>query len=85
MNIITVDQLEAKLWVWQTRLNLTDWDIRIAIVPMADMQERDTEGLVEFCVDKKQADIKLLDPQEHPKNSLREYDMECDSLSVKVR
>lgn len=76
MNIIPADQLQAKLSLWRRRLNLTDWDITVAIVPMSDLIDEDAERQVEFCLLKKQADIKLITPEEYPKDALRDYDME---------
>src|SRR5450432_1006239 len=50
-----------RLWVWQKRLNLQDWNISVAVVPASALKAK-TLGNVHWELDKKTAVIRVLDP-----------------------
>lgn len=53
-----------KLWAWQRRLNLSDWDITV-IVSRANELKPKTLGNVHWDLDKKSATIRVLDPADY--------------------
>ena len=53
-----------KLWVWQRRLNLSDWDISV-IVSRANELKPKTLGNVHWDLEKKSAVIRVLDPADY--------------------
>jgi hypothetical protein len=54
----------ARLWVWQKRLNLQEWDISVA-VSRADGLKPKTVGNIRWDRDKKTATIRILDPADY--------------------
>ena len=65
-----------KLWVWQNRLNLSDWKIDILMSHPADLKPK-TLGNIHWDADRKQATLRVLDASDY-KLPLREMldDME---------
>lgn len=53
-----------KLWSWQRRLNLKDWDISIVVVPSVGLK-KNTVGNIRWDKDKKTAVIRVLDPADY--------------------
>ena len=53
-----------KLWVWQRRLNLRDWDISVAVVRTAEMKPK-TVGHIRWDRGRKTAVIQVLDPADY--------------------
>jgi len=53
-----------RLWVWQKRLNLQDWNISVAVVPASALKAK-TLGNVHWELDKKTAVIRVLDPVDY--------------------
>jgi hypothetical protein len=53
-----------RLWVWQKRLNLQDWNISVSIVPASELKAK-TLGNVHWELDKKTASIRILDPADY--------------------
>lgn len=53
-----------KLWVWQKRLNLQEWNISVAVVRASDLRPK-TLGNVHWDLDKKTATIHVLDPVDY--------------------
>jgi hypothetical protein len=56
--------IEGKLHVWQTRMNLKDWDIRFELV-RADRLEPKTLGNIHWDTDIKAATIAVLSPEDY--------------------
>lgn len=53
-----------KLWYWQRRLNLRDWNISV-VVARADILKPKTLGNIHWDTDKKTAVIRVLDPADY--------------------
>ncbi len=53
-----------KLWYWQKRLNLEDWNVSVAIVRSSELKPK-TLGNIHWDTDKKTAIIRVLDPAEY--------------------
>jgi hypothetical protein len=53
-----------KLWVWQKRLNLQDWDISVAVARAGEMKPK-TLGHIGWDRAKKSAVIQVLDPADY--------------------
>ena len=53
-----------RLWVWQKRLNLQDWNISVVVVPASELKPK-TLGNVHWELDKKTATIRVLDPADY--------------------
>jgi hypothetical protein len=53
-----------RLWVWQKRLNLQDWNISVVVVPASELKPK-TLGNVHWELDKKTATIHVLDPADY--------------------
>ena len=53
-----------KLWAWQRRLNLKDWDISIVVAP-AGALKKNTVGNIRWDKEKKTAVIRVLDPADY--------------------
>ena len=66
-----------KLWVWQKRLNLQDWNISVIVSRASELKPK-TLGNVHWDLEKKTAVIRVLDPADYrmaPNLILR--DIEC--------
>jgi hypothetical protein len=50
-----------KLWVWQNRLNLQDWNISVQMSDLSDLKPK-TLGNIHWDLDKKTAVIRVLNP-----------------------
>ena len=55
---------KEKLFVWQKRLGLEEWAIRLEIVRATDLKPR-TLGNIHWDTDKKSATIRVLDPADY--------------------
>jgi len=53
-----------RLWVWQKRLNLEDWNISIVMARTGDLKPK-TLGNIHWDADKKTAVIRVLDPADY--------------------
>lgn len=53
-----------KLWIWQKRLDLADWNITINVARSTELKPR-TLGNIHWDADKKKAVIKVLDPADY--------------------
>ncbi len=53
-----------RLWVWQNRLNLRDWNISVVMARAADLKPR-TLGNIHWDLPKKTATIHVLDPADY--------------------
>ncbi len=53
-----------RLWVWQRRLNLQDWNIAVVVSRAGELKPR-TLGNVHWDLDKKTAVIRVLDPADY--------------------
>lgn len=60
-----------KLWIWQNRLNLTDWNISVILSPAKDLKPH-TLGHIRWDLDTKTAVIRVLDPEDYhlPQNEV---------------
>ena len=66
-----------KLWYWQKRLNLEDWNISVIVARAKDLKPR-TLGNVHWDLEKKTALIRVLDPADYrlPEDKILP-DIEC--------
>jgi hypothetical protein len=53
-----------RLWVWQRRLNLQDWNISVVIARTTELKPK-TLGNIHWDADKKTAVIRVLDPADY--------------------
>ncbi len=53
-----------RLWVWQKRLNLQDWNIAVVLSRTSDLKPK-TLGNIHWDLDKKSATIRVLDPADY--------------------
>jgi hypothetical protein len=53
-----------KLWAWQKRLNLQDWNITVALARATELKPK-TLGNIHWDTDKKTATIHVLDPADY--------------------
>jgi hypothetical protein len=53
-----------KLWSWQRRLKLKDWEISIVVAPIGTLK-KNTVGNIRWDKDKKTAVIRVLDPADY--------------------
>ncbi len=53
-----------RLWVWQKRLNLQDWNISVMMSRTSDLKPK-TLGNIHWDADKKTAVIRVLDPADY--------------------
>src|SRR4051812_22879096 len=62
--IVATSFTNEKLWFWQKRLNLQDWNVNVLVVPSTDLKPK-TLGNIHWDTDKKSATIRVLDPSEY--------------------
>ena len=62
--LLTQSFANEKLWLWQKRLNLQDWNITVEMTRAADLKPR-TLGNIHWDLDKKTAQIHVLDPADY--------------------
>jgi hypothetical protein len=53
-----------RLWVWQKRLNLQDWNISVVIARASELKPK-TLGNIHWDLDKRNAVIRVLDPADY--------------------
>ncbi len=53
-----------RLWVWQKRLNLQDWNIAVVMARASELKPK-TLGNIHWDLDKKTAVIRVLDPADY--------------------
>jgi hypothetical protein len=53
-----------RLWVWQKRLNLQDWNVSIVMARATELKPK-TLGNIHWDIDKKAAVIRVLDPADY--------------------
>jgi hypothetical protein len=56
--------LGEKLWVWQKRLNLTSWDIRVKLARSSELKPK-TLGNIHWDADTHTAEIHVLAPEDY--------------------
>jgi hypothetical protein len=62
--LLTQSFANEKLWLWQKRLNLQDWNISVEMTRATDLKPR-TLGNIHWDLDKKTAQIHVLDPADY--------------------
>ena len=55
---------QEKLWYWQKRLNLQDWNVTVQVARATELKPR-TLGNIHWDLDKKTAVIRVLDPADY--------------------
>ena len=55
---------QEKLWAWQKRLNLKEWNITLLVARASELKPK-TLGNVHWDMDKKTAIIRILDPADY--------------------
>jgi hypothetical protein len=63
-SILAESFVKEKLWAWQKRLNLQDWEIGLEVVRTTELKPR-TLGNIHWDTDKKTATIRVLDPADY--------------------
>jgi len=53
-----------RLWVWQKRLNLEDWNVTVVMSRSTELKPR-TLGNIHWDLEKKTATIRVLDPADY--------------------
>jgi len=59
-SLVAEAYIEQKLWIWQHRLNLQNWNITVHLAPPSELKPR-TLGNIHWDADKKSAVIRVLD------------------------
>src|SRR2546425_639753 len=63
--VLVVERFAAeRLWIWQQRLNLADWNISVVVARATDLKPR-TLGNIHWDAEKKRAVIKVLHPADY--------------------
>jgi hypothetical protein len=62
--LIAESFIAEKLWAWQKRLHLQDWNIDVALARAAELKPK-TLGNIHWDTDKKTAIIHVLDPADY--------------------
>lgn len=62
--ILSQSFANEKLWLWQQRLNLKDWNITLEMARASELKPR-TLGNIHWDLDKKSALIHVLDPADY--------------------
>ncbi len=62
--LLTQSFANEKLWIWQQRLKLQDWNISLEMSKASDLKPR-TLGNIHWDLDKKTAVIRVLDPADY--------------------
>ncbi|WP_303840982.1 hypothetical protein [Selenomonas ruminantium] len=73
--LLSIEELEALLDEWQSRLCLTEWDIALKIARRSEFGEEDNQGDIIYNKLSAQAIIRILDPIDWD-NALFNQDME---------
>lgn len=73
--LLTIEELEALLCEWQSRLCLTEWDIALKIARRSEFGEEDNQADITYNNLSAQAIIRILDPIDWD-NGLFNQDME---------
>lgn len=55
---------KEKLWMWQKRLNLQDWDVSLEVVRATDLKPK-TLGNIHWDTEKRTAVLRVLDPADY--------------------
>ena len=63
-NVVAQSFLNQKLWLWQQRLSLKDWNLTVRMVRAGELKPR-TLGNIHWDVDTKIAGIRVLDPADY--------------------
>ena len=63
-SILASSFTNEKLWYWQKRLNLQDWNVSVLVVRSNELKPK-TLGNIHWDTDKKTATIRVLDPAEY--------------------
>lgn len=74
--ILTEDQLRAKCAEWQKILRLQDWIVNVSICRERDMKNNGCCGEVEWTLEKRMAQVRILDPVDYPESAMEGHDME---------
>ena len=62
--VLTQSFATERVWLWQKRLNLQDWNISVLVARATDLKPR-TLGNIHWDADKKRAVIRVLDPADY--------------------
>jgi hypothetical protein len=62
--VLAESYAKEKLWVWQKRLGLQDWNVTLEIVRSSELKPR-TLGNIHWDTDRKTATIRVLDPADY--------------------
>ena len=63
-SLLAQSYASERLWVWQRRLNLQDWNVSVVVSRAGELKPR-TLGNVHWDLDKKTAVIRVLDPADY--------------------
>jgi len=62
--MVTERFASERLWIWQQRLNLAEWNISVVVARASDLKPR-TLGNIHWDSEKKRATIKVLHPADY--------------------
>src|ERR1051326_586154 len=62
--LVTERFAAERLWIWQQRLNLAEWNISVVVAHASDLKPR-TLGNIHWDAEKKRAIIKVLHPSDY--------------------
>ena len=62
--LLATSYTSERLWVWQKRLNLQDWNVSVLMSRASELKPK-TLGNIHWDMDKKSAVIRVLDPSDY--------------------
>ena len=71
----TQAQIDEALEYWQKVLRLQDWIVDVSIKRQSKMFTEDSQGSVHIVIDRKEAHIQLLDPEDYPNTWPQDHEL----------
>jgi len=70
------EELQAACELWQKRLRLQDWIVKASICRARDMLKEGVNGECRWVLEKKMANVRILDPVDYPDDLMEPQDHE---------
>lgn len=69
-------ELNALCGIWQRRLRLQDWDVKVRLVRERDLHNSNNQGECEWSISTKAAVVRIIDPVDYSPDCAWPQDME---------
>ncbi len=73
---MTDQELQRLCELWQRRLRLQDWTVKVQIARKRDLDLTDSEGQIQWVLSRREALIKLMDPIDYSPTAMTPQDLE---------